>query len=185
MVFSPRTFFYDPPGKIMDRTLVIGYGNIDRADDGVAHVIINALRRRLGQAELRDDETGLDDLGRMIDSVFLLQLTPELIDVMDRYERLVFVDAHVYEHVETVHCCPVIAEDASLTFTHHMSPAMLLALMAAIVDHHPAGYLVSVRGYDFDFHRGLSEKTECHVETAVDSILAWLEGGSGPPDDND
>lgn len=158
----------------MARTLVIGYGNRDRADDGVAHVVINALRRRLGHDDLPDDETGLDDLGRTIDSVFLFQLAPELIDILASYDWIVFVDAHVYDDVETVYCSPVLAESASLTFSHHITPSIMLALIKAILNRNPSGYLVSIRGHDFDFHRGLSEETECHVETAVDSILAWL-----------
>jgi len=64
----------------MHRSLIIGYGNIDRADDGVAYDVINALRRRLGQEILHEGDTGLEDLGRPIDSVFLSQLAPELME---------------------------------------------------------------------------------------------------------
>ena len=56
----------------MSRTLVIGFGNIDRADDGVAFYVINALRRRLGQKPLSEEDTGLEELGAPIDSVFLV-----------------------------------------------------------------------------------------------------------------
>ncbi len=38
----------------MTRTLVIGYGNIDRNDDGVAYAVIAALRLRLGQQGRED-----------------------------------------------------------------------------------------------------------------------------------
>ena len=47
----------------MSRTLVIGFGNIDRADDGVAYHVVNHLRRRLGKELLPEDETGLELLG--------------------------------------------------------------------------------------------------------------------------
>ena len=157
-----------------DRTLVIGYGNLDRADDGVAYEVINALRRRLGHDRLPEEETGLDGLGRPVDSVFLSQLTPELMDILADYDRVIFVDAHIREDVPPLHSCRVLAEAASLTFTHHMSPSMLLALTKALLNREPAGSLVSVRGNDFDFHRGLSTSTEIHVEAAVDSILKWL-----------
>jgi Ni,Fe-hydrogenase maturation factor len=36
------------------RTLVIGYGNPDRADDGVAYHVVSAMRSRLGQGALAD-----------------------------------------------------------------------------------------------------------------------------------
>ena len=54
----------------MPRTLIIGFGNLDRADDGVAFYVINALRRRLGQKALSEEDTGLEELlaGRSIRS---------------------------------------------------------------------------------------------------------------------
>ena len=159
----------------MSRTLVIGFGNIDRADDGVAFEVINALRRRLGQNPLSEDETGLEELGAKIDSVFLSQLTPELMDTLVDYGRVIFVDAHVYENLENLRCAPVVPEYAPATFTHHLTPATLLALLKTLYRVEPAGHLVSIRGYDFDFHRNLSEKTGALVESAADRILRILK----------
>jgi len=158
----------------MPRTLIIGFGNPDRADDGVAFHVINAVRRHLGQTPLPEDETGLEELGNTVDTVFLSQLTPELADIMKDYGRIFFVDAHVYENLKPLHCAPVHPEAAGLTFTHHISPAMLLALLQAIHQCAPPGYLVSLRGHDFDFHRDLSSKTADLIEPAVRCILAEI-----------
>ena len=163
----------------MHRSLVIGYGNIDRADDGVAYDVINALRRRLGQELLPEGDTRLEDLGRPIDSVFLSQLAPELMEVLTSYDRVIFVDAHVYENVEALHCCPVSPDAASLIFTHHMTPSTLLAMQMAIYNMEPEAHLVSLRGYDFDFHRGLSADTASLVEPAVEWIMQWLTDTAG------
>ncbi len=155
----------------MPRTLVIGFGNIDRADDGVAYYVINDLRRRLGQGPLREDETGLEEMGQEVDSIFLVQLTPELIDVISPYDRIIFVDAHVYENVESLYCTSVSPEFTPSTFTHHLTPATLLALLKSILHREPAGHIVSIRGYNFDFHRNISADTGALVEQAVDHIL--------------
>ena len=155
----------------MSRTLVIGFGNIDRADDGVAYHVVNHLRRRLGKELLPEDETGLELLGGEIDSVFLVQLAPEFMDVMNLYDSIVFVDAHVYENAPNLYCAPVIPEFTPATFTHHITPAMLLALVKSIRNREPAGYVISIRGYDFDFHRKLSGDTEALIEDAVEHIL--------------
>ncbi|HYA13341.1 MAG TPA: hydrogenase maturation protease [Syntrophales bacterium] len=160
--------------KQAKRTLVIGYGNIDRADDGVAYYVINALRQRLGQEMLKEDFTGLDELGAEIDSIFLVQLAPELIDVLALYHRIIFVDAHVYDNVDNLYCIPVFPEYTPSTFTHHMTPPILLALLKSIYRQEPEGHLVSIRGYDFDFHRDLSEDTRDLVDPAVDHILQTL-----------
>ena len=159
----------------MCRTLVIGFGNIDRADDGVAFQVINALRRRLNQKALSEEDTGLEDLGAPIDSVFLSQLAPELMDTLVEYRQVIFVDAHVYETLEDLHCAPVVPEYAPATFTHHLTPAALLALLKTLYRVEPAGHLVSIRGYDFDFHRNLSEKTSALVEAAADCIHRFLK----------
>jgi hydrogenase maturation protease len=155
----------------MPRTLVIGFGNIDRADDGVAYFVVNALRRRLGHVILSEDETGLEGLGAQIDSIFLVQLAPELMDEIIPYDKVIFVDAHVYENVASLHCAPVSPDFTPATFTHHLTPAMLFALLKALHHREPAGHIVSIRGHDFDFHRSLSVDTEALVEKAVDHIL--------------
>jgi hypothetical protein len=51
---------------------------------------------------------------------------------------------------------------------------MLLAMLKALHHHTPMGHLVSIRGYDFDFHRTLSLKTEALVDSAVQYILQLL-----------
>jgi hydrogenase maturation protease len=159
----------------MSRTLVIGFGNIDRADDGVAFQVINALRRRLGQKALSEEDTGLEELGAPVDSVFLSQLAPELMDTLTEFGQVIFVDAHVYETLEDLHCAPVVPEYAPSTFTHHLTPGALLALLKTLYGVEPAGHLVSIRGYDFDFHRDLSTNTRALVESAADCILEILK----------
>lgn len=158
----------------MTRTLIIGYGNIDRQDDGVAYVVVNALRGRLGQAFLAEDETGLEGLGGEADSIFLLQLGPELLDVVAAYDRVVFVDAHVRPDAPDVGVEPIQVEYATATFTHHMTPAMFLALLAALFGARPDSHLVSIRGHAFDFEKGLTAETTVLVEVAVEEILKLL-----------
>lgn len=158
----------------MPRTLIIGYGNLDRADDGVAYWVINALRQRLGQERLDEDSTGLEQLGAQTDSIFLPQIVPELVDTMTDYDQFVFVDAHVIEDAHGLYCTKVSAEYAPSTFTHQMTPATLLALLKALYGKEPIGYIVSIRGHDFDFHRGLSMAAEALVALAVEQISQWI-----------
>jgi hydrogenase maturation protease len=161
---------------MMDRTLVIGYGNLDRQDDGVAYKVINALRRRLGQAALGEEEIKAEELGNQTDSVFVMQLAPELLDLMAGYSQVIFVDAHVRADLPDVHWAPVQPEYAPSTFTHHMTPAMLLALSRTLYHREPAGYLLTIRGHTFDFGQGLSAATEALVEPAAEQILRLLTG---------
>ena len=161
----------------MQRTLVIGYGNVDRTDDGVAFYVINALRRRLGRLPLAHDDTGFDELGEEPDSVFLRQLLPEWMETAAEYDQLVFVDAHVEQATAALSCVRVLPAFAASPFTHHMPPAMFLALIHSLYGREPAGYLLSIRGVDFGFSRGLSPAASQHVEPAADVILRLMAKG--------
>lgn len=166
------------------RTLIVGFGNIDRGDDGVAYEVINTLRRRQGREPLDEEDTGLETLGARVDSVFLSQLTPDLMEILSGYDRVAFVDAHVYEDINDLQVVPLLPEYTPSILTHHLTPGMLLALVKAVYGHEPLGRLISIRGYDFDFNRGLSAGTRALAERAVDHLLAWLAGeGPGPDAD--
>jgi Ni,Fe-hydrogenase maturation factor len=78
-----------------------------------------------------------------------------------------------------VHDTPVGPEYASAAFTHHMTPALFLALLQALYGHQPAGHIVSVRGHSFDFERTLSPATQASVQPAVDKILVLLSEAPG------
>jgi len=125
----------------------------------------------LGQKILSEDNTGLDGLGAEVDSIFLVQLAPEITDVLADYQQVIFVDAHVYESTDNLHCAPISPAYALSTFTHNMTPAMILALLKLLHHQGPTGHLVSIRGYDFDFHRDLSADTKALVGPAVECIL--------------
>ncbi len=158
----------------MGRTLVIGYGNLDRGDDGVAYYVVNALRQRLGQRALPEEDTGLEELGTAVDSIVLTQLVSELLDILPDYNRVIFVDAHVREDLPDLHSAPVVPGYTTSAFTHHMTPAMLLALFELLYQRKLIGYIVSIRGYNFDFCRNLSTATLAMVQPAVECILRIL-----------
>lgn len=164
----------------MARTLVVGYGNLHRGDDGVAYHIINGLRRSLGQSALDEYESGLEKLGEQIDSVFLTQLGPEFVDTLINYDRIIFVDAHVILNVDGLYCSQVVPEFTQSAFTHHMTPATLLALLSALYRRDAVAYLVSAKGHRFEFERDLSEETQALVEPAVARILELLAAPCDP-----
>lgn len=159
----------------MVKTIVVGYGNIDRADDGVAFEVINVLRRHLGQKMLIEGDTGLDELGSGTDSIFLPQLMPEIMEILVDYDQVIFVDAHVGAETNDLNCQPVVPEYVSSTFTHHMTPASLLAFLQVLYSKEPAGHIVSLRGHDFDFKRTLSPGTKGFIPAAIEKILELLK----------
>jgi hydrogenase maturation protease len=156
----------------MVRTLVIGYGNLDRSDDGVGYFVVNGLRQGLGYPLLSTDESGLDRLGQAVDAVFIRQLVPEMLPDACDYDQLVFVDAAIDEQEQAIVCRQIDPLAQSAALTHQLSPAAFLRLLRVLYDKEPVGFLVAVPGFCFDFQRGLSGATAKHVATAVD----WIEG---------
>jgi Ni,Fe-hydrogenase maturation factor len=133
------------------------------------------LRRQLGQKLLEEGDTGLDELGGENDSIFLLQLVPEIMELLAGYNRIIFVDAHVGTDLEDLNCSPVEAQYVSSSFTHHMTPAALLAFLKTMYQSEPRAHLISTRGYDFDFKRTLSPKVQALVKPTVDAILKVID----------
>ena len=159
----------------MARNLVIGYGNLERQDDGVAFHVVNRLRRRLGQKPLTWDDDGMSGLGGGTDSVFIRQLVPELIETMAQYDRVIFVDAHVPADRPNLMCTRLYPGDGMALFSHHMHPAMLLGILQAVWDREPLSHLLSIQGCRFDLGRRLSTGTAALVAPAAEMILEMFD----------
>jgi hydrogenase maturation protease len=157
----------------MRQTLIIGYGNLDRGDDGAAFHVVNRLRAHLGQPPLAEDDSGLEHPGPET-AVFVPLLTPELAPHAAAYRRMVLVDAHVtaevrplvYLRLEPMYQPPVLS--------HCLSPAMFLWLVQGIAGQDRSAHLVSLRGHSFDPQRGLSPATFELVAPAAERVLKIL-----------
>ena len=153
---------------------MIGYGNPDRQDDGVAWHILRALTIRLG---LQPPESYEDDLpeSALMDFAFYLQLAPEMAEDLSTYEYVCFIDAHTGDIPEPVRLVPVESEFQRSPFTHHLTPQSLLSMCETIYRKKPDAALLSVLGHRFLFSRQLSEETAQLVPQAVELIWEWLK----------
>jgi len=164
----------------MDRNLVIGYGNLERQDDGVAFHVVNRLRRHLAQKPLACDDDGLSRLGSGTDCVFIRQLVPELIETVADYDRVIFVDAHIPSIVPHLRCTRLNPAEGMALFTHHLHPGLLLGLLKALLGREPLSHLLSIQGCRFELDRRLSPRTAKLVAPAAKMILALLAELSDP-----
>jgi hydrogenase maturation protease len=160
------------------RSLVIGYGNVDRQDDGAGWYILNLLARWLG---LDPDGQDLCSEDGTIGLHYTLQLTPELAESVAQFERVCFVDAHTGQEKDEIHAAPVEPAYQASAFTHHMTPATCILLAEKLYGKCPEAVLFSVRGYAFGFQNGLSEKTAFLAEAAARRIWSWLQGPESQP----
>lgn len=156
------------------KTLIIGYGNIDRQDDGVAWHVLLQVMQNYGIYTQGLGEEDLPVVFGDLEFQFHLQLMPEMADDLGQYERVVFIDAHTGNVPEEIHQETVSSEYQSSPFTHHLTPSTLLSLCDVINKKHPDALLVSVRGYEFQFTRELSQRTRELVPQAAQQIVDWL-----------
>ena len=157
----------------MSKLLLLGYGNPDREDDGVAWHIIRALTVKLGLLAPESYEDEFPE-SPQIDFAFHLQLTPEMAEDISLYPNVCFVDAHTGDIPEPVRLIDVQSEFQASPFTHHLTPQSLLSMCETIYRKKPEAALLSVLGHRFLFSRQLSEETAELVPLAVDLIWDWM-----------
>ena len=157
----------------MKKALIVGYGNPDREDDGVAWHILHALTRKLGLPSPESYEDEFPE-SALVNFAFYLQLTPEMAEDIREYEYVCFVDAHTGNIPEPVRMIDVESEFQRLPFTHHLTPQSLLAMCETLYKKKPDAVLLSVLGHRFLFTRQLSEETAALVPEALDRIWGWL-----------
>ena len=158
----------------MQKQLIIGYGNPDRQDDGVAWHILKGVMERIGREGPDSFEEGLFPTGENPDFLFTLQLVPEIAETVAEYDRVCFVDAHTGNVEQDVNLESLSREFTQSPFTHHMTPQTCLHLVETIYKSKPEAILASVRGYEFAFSHTLSSRTSQLSLEAINRIVAWL-----------
>ena len=156
------------------KTLIIGFGNLDRQDDGVAWHVLCHLSARLGRP-LPDPGAGFQAQGLEPDLLFVLQLTPELAELIAGYQRVCFIDAHTGEIEAELSIRSLEPAFQRSPFTHHLTPDSLLSFAQTLYGRAPQAILVSIRGYHFGFSQELSPETVPQAAAAELEIANWLE----------
>ena len=162
----------------MAETLVLGWGNPGRGDDGLGPALAELLGERAPGVE--------------VDSDYQLQVEDAAECAASR--RVIFVDAD-RSGPEPFSCRRLTAATSGLSFTSHsVSPAGLLALTRELFGREPEAWVVGVRGYEFDsFHEGLSRRARANLDAAADYLSSALRAGrleevppaTAPPNDGE
>ena len=158
----------------MKKTFIIGFGNLDREDDGVAWHILDRISRQYNyQLDTSPEEIPIC-ISENLDILFLMQLMPELSEIIAGYERVCFVDAHTGAVPEELHISSVDSCFQTSPLTHHMTPETIMCFCRDIYHASPEAVLYSVRGYQFEFSPSLSLRTDELANLAVKNIQDWI-----------
>jgi hydrogenase maturation protease len=127
----------------MAKTLIIGYGNPLRGDDGLGWYAAQRLA-----AVLQEQEAQI---------MACHQLTPELAEPISQADRVVFIDAAQQEPAGKLFCQRLTPE-ASLPciLSHHLTPLMLLVWTQGLYGTCPEAMVLSVSSQSFGYGAELS-----------------------------
>lgn len=140
----------------MARTLIIGYGNPLRGDDGLGWHAAGQLR----MMKLKD-----------ADVLTLHQLTPELAEDASRAELVIFLDASETGTPGEWRNETVLPEAGPQAFTHHASPAGILSNAGALFGNTPKGLLFTMTGESFDYREGLSATVAARLPEMLAAVV--------------
>ena len=162
------------------KILVIAYGNRDRQDDGAGWHILSQVAAQLSlQApELPGEWTESEDGSLRL--LYLYQLLPELAEDLIDYGQIIFVDAHNSPELPNLVFEPISPAWVHSAFTHHLSIGELLAITQTLYARCPAAWLLSVRGYAFEFSQELSPHTQALARQAAEMLCSYLHQEAPP-----
>ncbi len=145
------------------KTLLIGFGNPGRLDDGLGPALAEAI-----------EKLSLPDL--VVDSDY--QLTVEDAAEVAKYKLVILADADV-SGPEPFWVKRITATGGHLSFSSHsVNPRGVLGLAKELFKAEPECYLLGIRGYEFnEFGERLSQKAQANLAEAVEYIKNGLLQG--------
>jgi len=140
--------------KEIKKVLLVGFGNEYRRDDGLGIRLL----------DLVDDE---------IQKIKIQELSIDILDDIKNFEVVIFVDAAL--EGEDINFRKIEKEPKFSPLTHHLSPEELLIWAENINKKNYEFYLLSIRGYDFDFGEEISKEGERNLLKAKDFLSNFLK----------
>jgi len=142
------------------KTLIIGYGNRSRRDDGVGGFVVEQL-------------AALNLPGVEPESAH--QLDVEAAETISRYDAVIFVDAAIPEAPKAIQHTVITPNFQGHAVAHYLTPADILSLCKTLYQREPKGILFSIRGRDFNFGTTLTPEVEAAAREVVKQIVEWLK----------
>ena len=135
--------------------LIYGYGNPGRQDDGLGVALVEKL-----EAWVRGEQL----IGIEFDSNYQLKI--EDAAAIAQKDLVIFADASE-EDLEDF-CLSKVDGSTKVTFTtHSASPGYIVELCKELFQQEPLVYLLHIKGYEWAFQAGLSERAQDNLDQAL------------------
>lgn len=137
------------------KVLIYGYGNPGRQDDGLGNAFMNRIREWVAIEGLH---------GFYFDSNY--QLNIEDAEAISGMDLVIFVDASK-EDIDDF-CLSKVDGTSELSFTSHAaSPGYIVKLCGELFNKKPLVLLLHIKGYEWEFMEGISEKAGENLNHAL------------------
>ena len=127
----------------MHGTLIIGYGNPIRGDDG-----IGCHAARLLEQHFWNDPD--------VEVVAAQQLTPEMADDISQRDFVLFLDASSGQPPGTIKRVTISPEPGPCGFSHQLTPSSLLSAAEQLYGDAPYAMCITMAGWSFDVGQKMS-----------------------------
>jgi hydrogenase maturation protease len=165
------------------KTLLIGIGNSGRQDDGLGPALVERLAGKLPpERSIVDLSAALSPLapggpgvpaGDEVGAYWTYQLYIEDAASVRDCARVVFADA-AFESAAPAELVSLDPSAEIAVTSHEMSAASVLALAEELYGKAPAGFLLKIRGAEWDFSEDLSAEGRRNLAEAERILREWL-----------
>jgi len=141
--------------QLIGKTLLIGYGNPGRLDDGLGGALAERAQQ-LGIAQLT------------VESCY--QLAVEYAEQAAGFDVVIFADAAI-NGPEPFDWKRIEPQMTIAFSTHHVSPQTILGLAQNVFESKVEGFALAIRGYEFDdFGERLSPQAQVNLTAALQHV---------------
>lgn len=146
-------------------TLVIGYGNDLRGDDGAGICVAGKIAKQSPQTRV----------------IIIHQLTPELAGDIATASRVLFIDAYPAREtgaklrIEKISATQARSESA---IGHHGDPSSLLRLADELFGAAPEAWLIGIPAFNFDLGEKFSPQTTERIDEAIETVRRFPSDGN-------
>lgn len=145
----------------MKNTLIICIGNEIRSDDAVALYLKKEIEKLILP---------------FVEIISVHQLTPELAEIISKFDKVIFADASLEVLNEPVLRKLEVDENLTprLTINHSFTPESLVYLARKLYNSLPEAYLLSIPVINFEFGTELHPVTKQNLFKAVETLRNFL-----------
>lgn len=140
--------------KETNKIILIGFGNEFRGDDGIGPKLLDLI-----ECDVKKIKTQ--------------EITFDLIEDIKDFNTVIFIDASI--EGEPIKFDKVKRTPKLSPFTHILSLEELLIWAESLNKKRYDFYLLSIRGYNFDFSEHLSDKARLNLKKGRDFLLKFIK----------